>query len=68
MCVCVCVVVRHEETLLQQRRNGLLQEGQAEGRPQEPHDRWVLLGHASKIWLEQKPAADFCGIGWGPLS
>lgn len=24
VCVCVCLVVRHEETLLQQRRNWLL--------------------------------------------
>lgn len=33
------LVLRHEETLLQQRRDRLLQEGEEEGRPQEPNDR-----------------------------
>lgn len=37
------LVFHHEETLLQQRRDRLLQGGQEEGRPQEPHDRCVCV-------------------------
>lgn len=36
-------VVRHEETFLQRRWDGILQEGEEEGRRQEPDDRCELL-------------------------
>ena len=43
LCVFTVSVVRDEETLFQRRRDGILQEGQEEGRPQEPHDRCVCV-------------------------
>lgn len=55
LCVCVCVdflsspVFRHEETLLQQCRDWLLQEGQKEGRPQKPNDRCVCIKSVDEL-------------------